>query len=77
MDAGGGIYEAWVNSGLEAPQLENGPSAECVTWRKWPPCSHPPNPRWIFSSGWQLRTSGRLALLPMPEEEAELKGGSY
>lgn len=54
VDAGGWIYGAWVNSGLEAPQPENGPSAECVTWRKWPPCSHPPHPKRIFSSGWQL-----------------------
>lgn len=41
--ASGWIWGAQLNSGLENPELENGPSVECVPWSL--PVPAPPTPR--------------------------------
>lgn len=67
-DAGGRIYGAQLNSGLEGPELGTGPSAECVTQSKQAPCSHPtqPHPKWLRVPA--PRTSRSSAFQQKPEE---------
>lgn len=74
--ASGWIWGAQLNSGLENPELENGPSVECVPWSL--PVPAPPTPRSKRCKAQDATppTSTISALQQKPKEGAGLKGGN-